>query len=363
VTKLPIEPTSNEGQTAARPVSAAQYVRMSTEHQQYSTSNQADAIRDYALKRGYEIVRTYADEGKSGLDVAGRKSLRQLIADVQESKTEFDAILVYDVSRWGRFQDADESAYYEYLCKREGIKVHYCAEPFENDDGPTSTIIKSVKRSMAGEYSRELSSKVFQGQCRLIELGYRQGGVPGYGLQRMLIDQNGELKGILARGERKSLQTDRVILVLGPDEEVRVVRHIYRMFVTYGNREGEIAETLNARGLVIDFGRPWNRGTVRQILTNEKYIGNNIYNRTSYKLKQKHVINSPDMWVRKERAFDLIVSPELFHTAQVIIQERNRRYTDEELIERLNTLAIESSTLFAALIDATDDMPPDATYR
>ena len=271
--------------------------------------------------------------------------------------------MVYDVSRWGRFQDADESAYYEYLCKRAGIRVHYCAEPFENDDGPTSTIIKSVKRAMAGEYSRELSSKVFQGQCRLIELGYRQGGAPGFGLQRMLIDQNGEPKGILARGERKSLQTDRVILVLGPDEEVRVVRHIYRMFVTYGKREGEIAETLNAKGLVTDFGRPWNRGTVRQILTNEKYIGNNIYNRTSFKLKQKHVINSPDMWVRKERAFDPIVSPELFHTAQVIIQERNRRYTDEELIERLKTLAIQSSTLSAALIDATDDMPPAATYR
>ncbi len=64
MTKPPIKPTSNEGQTAARPVSAAQYVRMSTEHQQYSTSNQADVIRDYAVKRGYEIVRTYADEGK-----------------------------------------------------------------------------------------------------------------------------------------------------------------------------------------------------------------------------------------------------------------------------------------------------------
>ncbi len=363
MTKPSNEPTSNEDQTAALPVRAAQYVRMSTEHQQYSTSNQGDVIRDYAAKRGYDIVRTYADEGKSGLNVVGRKSLGQLIADVQESKANFDAILVYDVSRWGRFQDADESAYYEYLCKRAGIKVHYCAEPFENDGGPTSTIIKSVKRAMAGEYSRELSSKVFQGQCRLIELGYRQGGVPGYGLQRMLIDQNGEPKGILARGEHKSLQTDRVILVPGPDEEVRVVRHIYGMFVTYGKREGEIAATLNAKGLVTDFGRPWNRGTVRQILTNEKYIGNNIYNRTSFKLKQKHVTNSPDMWVRKERAFDPIVNSELFHAAQVILQERNRRYTDEELIERLKTLAIESSTLSAALIDAKDDMPPAATYR
>src|SRR5262249_30728543 len=158
------------------------------------------------------IVKTYADGGKSGLNVAGREQLRKLIEDVQNGTSDIQAILVYDVSRWGRFQDADESAYYEYLCRRAGIEVHYCAEQFENDGGPTSTIIKSVKRVMAAESSRELSSKVFKGQCRLIELGYRQGGMPGYGLRRMLINHAGEQKGTLARGERKSLQTDRVIL-------------------------------------------------------------------------------------------------------------------------------------------------------
>lgn len=362
----PNEPTSNDDQTTDKPdkpVRAAQYARMSTEHQQYSTANQEDVIREYAAKRGFEIVQTYADEGKSGLNVAGRKSLQQLISDVQEFRADFDAILVYDVSRWGRFQDADESAYYEYLCKRAGITVHYCAEQFENDGGPTSTIIKSVKRAMAGEYSRELSSKVFQGQCRLIELGYRQGGAPGFGLRRMLIDQSGESKGILARGEYKSLQTDRIILVPGPDDEVRVVCRIYTMFVTDGKRESEIADALNAQGLVTDFGRPWNRGTIRQILTNEKYIGNNLYNRTSFKLKQKHVANPPDMWVRKEGAFEPIVSPELFYRAQGIIEERSRRYTNEELILRLKALAAEHPTLSAALIDAAENIPPAATYR
>jgi len=62
-------------------------------------------------------------------------------------------ILVYDVSRWGRFQDADESAYYEYRCRRAGIQVVYCAEQFENDGSPVSTIVKGVKRAMAGEYT------------------------------------------------------------------------------------------------------------------------------------------------------------------------------------------------------------------
>ena len=129
---------------------AAAYVRMSTEHQQYSTNNQMDIIREYAKHREFEIVKVYSDEGKSGLNIQGRDSLAQVIADVEAGRAEFGTILVYDVSRWGRFQDADESAYYEYICKRAGIAVHYCAEQFENDGSPVSTIVKGVKRAMAG---------------------------------------------------------------------------------------------------------------------------------------------------------------------------------------------------------------------
>ncbi len=70
-----------------------------------------------AAGRGIESVRTYADAGKSGLRLDGRDALKQLIADVEAGAADFETILVYDVSRWGRFQDADETAYYEYLCK------------------------------------------------------------------------------------------------------------------------------------------------------------------------------------------------------------------------------------------------------
>ena len=129
---------------------AAEYVRMSTEHQQFSTENQRDKIREYAARRGIEIVRTYADEGKSGLRIDGRQALQRLIKDVENGLADFQVILVYDVSRWGRFQDADESAYYEYICRRAGIQVAYCAEQFENDGSPVSTIVKGVKRAMAG---------------------------------------------------------------------------------------------------------------------------------------------------------------------------------------------------------------------
>ena len=84
---------------------------MSTEHQRYSTKNQADAIQRYADERGYQIIRPYSDAGKSGLRIRGRAGLTQLI---EAGQTAFNTVLVYDVSRWRRFQNADESAYYEY---------------------------------------------------------------------------------------------------------------------------------------------------------------------------------------------------------------------------------------------------------
>ncbi len=233
------------------------------------------------------IVRTYTDAGKSGLRIDGRDALKELIRDVENGQADFCAILVYDVSRWGRFQDADESAYYEYICRRAKIAVHYCAEQFENDGSPISTIVKGVKRAMAGEYSRELSAKVFIGQCRLIELGVRQGGSPGFGLRRMLRDVSGQHKGVLNRGEQKSIQTDRVILVPGPPQEVEIVRWMYRMFVEEKIVESKLAKMLNDRGVTTDLGRPWSQGTIHQILTNEKYVGNNVYNRVSFKLKKK----------------------------------------------------------------------------
>ena len=350
-------------QTGTSSSRAAEYVRMSTEHQKYSTENQAGAIRQYAARRGMEIVQTYADEGKSGLRIDGRDALKQLIEDVQSGRADFTTIIVYDVSRWGRFQDADESTYYEYICKRAGISVQYCAEQFENDGSPVSTIVKGVKRAMAGEYSRELSVKVFTGQCRLIELGFRQGGPPGYGLRRSLIDQLGASKGELARGEHKSIQTDRVVLIPGPAEEVENVRWMYRTFVQDGKTESEIADILNQRGVSTDLGRPWTRGTVHQLLINEKYIGNNVWNRGSFKLKKKRVRNSPDMWIRAEDAFERLVERSLFHAAQSIIRERSRKLTNEEMLTALQRLLQERGYLSGLIIDEAEQLPSSSAYQ
>ncbi|CTQ34421.1 RNA polymerase-associated protein RapA [Jannaschia rubra] len=283
------------------------------------------------------------------------------MAEVQSGLADFKAILVYDVSRWGRFQDADEGAYHEHVCSRAGIRVHYCGEQFENDGSIGSNLLKTVKRVMAGEYSRELSVKVFAGQCRLVELGYRQGGAAGYGLRRVLIDEHGNPKGELSRGEQKSLQTDRVILVPGPEEEQRVVERMYEMFVDEGRPEREIAEVLNGEGHRTDLDRPWTRATVHQVLTNEKYIGNNVFNKVSFTLKQRRVVNPRDMWIRAEGAYPAIVDKALFLRAREIVDARSRHFSDEELLDALRGILKRQGTLteFASrdLTDSTEIGP------
>ena len=322
-----------------------------------------DVLREFAKRRGLEIVKEYSDEGKSGLNIQGRDSLARMIRDVQEGLAQYSFILVYDVSRWGRFQDADESAYYEYICRRAGVSVHYCAEQFENDGSPMSSVMKTMKRTMAGEYSRELSTKVFQGACRLIQLGYKQGGTAGFGLRRMLIDQSGEKKAMLKMGEQKSIQTDRVVLVAGPEEEVKVVRWIYHAFIAEGKSESEIAAILNTQGVLTDFGREWNRVTVHQILTNEKYIGNNVYHRTSCKLKKKHVVNPPDKWIRADGVFEGIVEPELFWRAREIILARSQKLTNDEMLEKLRIVLKLHGRISGILIDEAEGLPSSTAFR
>ncbi|MDE0853706.1 MAG: recombinase family protein, partial [Nevskia sp.] len=130
----------------------AEYVRKSTDYQRYSVEYQSEAIRKYAVQHHMTVVRSYVDDGRSGLTLQGRPGLKKLLNDVISGDVDFSAILVYDISRWGRFQDIDESAYYEFMCKRAGVRVIYCAELF--DDTPMGVLMKNMKRVMAGEHSR-----------------------------------------------------------------------------------------------------------------------------------------------------------------------------------------------------------------
>ncbi len=99
------------------------------------------------------------------------------------------------------------------------------------------------------------------------------------------------------------------------------------------------------------------------MLTNPKYVGTNIYNRKSFKLKKKRIVNPPDMWVRKEAAFEAIIQPDLFIRAQQIIRNRSKHFTNEEMLERLRALYRRHSTLSGILIEESEEMPSSSAYR
>jgi DNA invertase Pin-like site-specific DNA recombinase len=345
-----------------RALRAAQYVRMSTEFQRYSTQNQAAAIAAYAQQKNFTIVQTYVDEGRSGLRIKGRAGLIKLIDDVQSGRADFDHILVYDVSRWGRFQDVDESAHYEFICKQNGVAVAYCAEQFDNDGSLLSSIVKNIKRVMAAEYSRELSVKVHAGQSRIASLGYRVGGPLTFGLRRELVDESLRSRGELRKGERKSLQTDRVRLQAGPDDESATVRWIFHQFVVEQLSDAEIARRLNRRKIDNDSGRPWTGAMIHNILKNENYVGNIVYNRTSRRLGQKQVKNPEHLWIRSVAAITPIIDQSIFSRAQNIMADRYVEIPEDQMLLRLRLTLARRGKLNSSIIGNTAGLPCVSSY-
>lgn len=315
-------------------IPAAEYLRMSTEDQQYSISNQRQRIREYADKNGFVVVKTYEDPGKSGVMIKHRDGLSGLLQDVVSGKAPFKAILVYDVSRWGRFQNPDEAAHYEFICSSSGIPLHYCGEQFNNDGTASSSILKSLKRSMAAEFSRELGEKVFRGKTHIVKLGYWVGGPPGYGYRRRLVTEDGKLQQVLKTGEQKILKTSRIRLVLGPRKEVQAVRLMYSMAAN-GKTYTEIARELQRREIFLH-GSRWHITTIRNILVNPKYAGCNVWNRHTQRLDQPQRQVAPELWIRKPLAFPPIVDQITYDRVQKAVQRMwDTRWTANKVLRKV----------------------------
>jgi DNA invertase Pin-like site-specific DNA recombinase len=343
------------------PILAAQYVRMSDESQQYSISNQEAAIQEYAVRHGFVIVKTYADAGKSGVVATHRKGLSELLHDVVGGKPPYKAILVYDVSRWGRFQNNDEAAHYEFLCSSSGIPLHYCAEPFDNDGTPSSALLKALKRSMAAEFSRELSEKELRGKTRLVRLGFWVGGNPAYGYRRLMVSADGTPKQILEWGEQKNLKTDRIMLVLGPPEEIDCIRSIFSMALE-GKTCRAIACDLNRRG-VTHFQRRWLHGAVYNILKNPMYAGFNVWNRTSTRMRSKRRSVPSQEWITKPAAFPAIIDQRTFDRVQLKLPLRPGFLSDRAILKRVRRLLEIKGCLSGAILKNARGTPSLTSIR
>jgi DNA invertase Pin-like site-specific DNA recombinase len=342
-------------------IPVAQYLRMSTELQEYSIDNQAAALDRYAEQHGFTIVQTYRDSGKSGLTIAERSGLKALLKDVLGGQTNYRAILVYDVSRWGRFQDVDEAAYYEFLCKNAGIPVHYVAEPFGTGGGAVNLVLKSLKRTMAAEFSRDLGERVFAGKKRLAAMGFHQAGMAGYGLTRVMVSTGGR-KQILQPGEYKSLTTDRVLLVPGTATTTKWIRWIYAQAIK-GWQPTEIQRELNRRRVPWQHGRPWTVYAVREILTNPKYAGVNLWGRTASRLHTHPRPNPPEAWVIKHAAWPGVVDEATFDKAQRALRKRTFYESDTTVLRNLKRLLKKRGTITESMIDRSRSVPAVNTLR
>ena len=343
---------------------AAQYLRMSNEHQRYSIENQAAAIADYARRHGLQIVKTYADRGVSGLHLRKRRALQDLLGDVVGGGGGgFDVVLVYDVSRWGRFQNPDQSASYEFLCREAGVAVEYCAEAFANDGSPGSIIVKNLKRVMAAEFSRELSAKVTAGKRRLASKGYWQNGAPGLGLRRQLVYGNGRLGPLLEPGQRKAIQGCHVTLAPGPPAEIALVNRIYRLFAESRISRRGIARRLNAEGLTTPRGNSWSVKAITAILTDAKYAGDLVYNRMSVPMRGQPVRHPQGEWRYVREAWPGVVDRDLFDRAQAVLRTGRAAVSRDTLLAALRKVLATRGELSTRAIAEAPELPSPETIR
>ena len=353
----------------AKPIrskAVAYYRHSAQDRQENSIPIQRERVKKFAREHGIEVIREFADYGKSGLSTEGRDDFKKIMEVIVDPSNEFDYVLVLDMSRWGRYQDIDLSAHYRAICKQYGRKVVYTDMGMrdEKDQGYHFMLLAEAMR--AAKYSEELSEKVFYGCKKIAEQGFRAGACPPYGMYRELLDEQRKHVQILKPGQRKSIQNQRVTLTPGDEKEQKVIRKIFSEFVKSNKTPKQIAERLNNNGISSPGGKKWQQDSVFSILTNEIYIGTMVYNKTASKLKTPTIRNPKDMWVRTPNAFNAVVDKEMFQAAQEIIKRQREKYermhSREDMIIRLQDLYEQRGYISAPQISSREDMLSPQSY-
>lgn len=327
---------------------AAAYVRMSTDHQELSIGLQMTAIQAYADAQDMELVAVYEDAAKSGLEIKNRAGMKRLLRDVMEEPRTFDVVLVYDVSRWGRFQDIDAAAYYEYTCRMHGAAVIYVKEMFGTAHDPMTALLKTLKRAMAAEYARELGVKCRDGQDRAIQLGFQVGPLPLIGLTRVAVDRLGNRR-LLGRRQHKGAQSDRVAWIHGPQWEVELVRRIFTMYADERGSIKSVARQLQFEDHRTAEGKRFTQGAVSNVLRNEAFAGNFVWGKKSSTARKK-----PHRETRANAVIEPIVSRELWEAVQKKLHRRRFQRRDQaQLLAALGQRLRENPTLSQIDLEAT----------
>jgi DNA invertase Pin-like site-specific DNA recombinase len=340
----------------------AYYRHSAQDRQENSVAIQQEHVQKWAQENHVEIIQEFADRGKSGLTAEGRDAFNDMMENWVKQRDDFQFVLCLDVSRWGRFQDIDLSATYSAECKRHGKQVIYTTLGMPKPNDQLYQVYVQFERFRAAQYSKELSIKVFPGCIKIAQQGYWVGGPPPYALQRLLLDEARKPVQILAPGQRKSIQNQRVALARGDELQVATVQRIFRGFTQTLRSMEDIAETLNRDGIRSPGGRTWDRSKIRRILLSELYVGTLVYNKTTKKLKTPKRQNPKGDWIRTAGAFEPLVERSVFDEAQRILTQAALRYTPEFMLEQLQRVLVEHECFRPAMLRADAAAPSPTTY-
>jgi DNA invertase Pin-like site-specific DNA recombinase len=284
---------------------------MSSDQQDRSIDIQLAAITAYAERRELNLLRVYEDPAKSGLSIEGRHGMKNLLRDVMNVPRPFDLVLVYDVSRWGRFQDADAAAYYEYSCRLHGARVIYVQESFGSDEEPLTALLKTMKRSMAAQKARDQSVLTRAGQDRAIHLGFQMGQLPCIGLRKVAVERDGTIRP-LERHQRKSMQVERIAWKPACEHEVELTRHIFSEYAKTGASIIGLARQLRAEGSMTPEGRFFTPAMLHTLLRCEALAGNFAWGRKKQAMEIRPVsrarqviepVIAKELWDRVHTSF------------------------------------------------------------
>ncbi len=268
---------------------AAVYFRCSTGKQDKSVGDQRQVIVGYAEQHGLRITAWFdQDEGKSGTSFEKRSDFMRMVKMVESGKHDFGCILVYDVDRWGRPIDPEESGYWDYHFKRYGVRVIYVSDESVNQDSMAGRLTKTIKQELATEESRKQSIRVRERSKMRAAEGFRVGGFAPYGYKRLLMSSDGTPIRVLEHGERKAEKSERVMLTRGDPDEIELVRRIFKMKAA-GSSIREIVEWLNSNGIPAPSAKmptytrntpgKWGLNGIQKMLCNRVYRGDLVYNK------------------------------------------------------------------------------------
>lgn len=290
---------------------AVAYCRVSTNKDEQLDSLEAQQrfFTEYANRNNFSLVKIYADEGKSGTKMKNRTQLLKMLSDANHGL--FETVLIKDVSRLAR-NTVDFLTSIRKL-KALGVKVVFVN--YDQTSSDSSEFMLTMLSAIAQEESANTSKRVKFGKKMNAEKGRVPNFIYGY----------------------DKIPGDYFNLLIN-EEEAKIVRRIFTMYVAQESGAHKIAHELNRVGLKTKRGFTWTQNAVSRILTNEMYIGKVINNKQEVEdfLTGKRKIKSSDEWIKIDRPDLAIIDEMTFAKAAKILAKRkdNFNITGERLSEK-----------------------------